>query len=221
MNVSAVIVTRGDVDLAPILESLPGEYEVIVWDNLAGMYWARDPVLNQRPAYERVRVDDLAVYGRYAAIEHAAGELIYVQDDDVVVSDPAAIVDGWQRIRGKALLGEPDLINHVVCNMPTEFRHDFYEQHALVGFGACFHRDAPARAFDRFWYDHPVFLPAFAETFNRTCDVVFTALSPRVLVDVPIESLPYAHDANRMWKQARHQEERARMLELALRVRDS
>ena len=39
---------------------------------------------------------DLSVYGRYAAIEDARGDLIYVQDDDVIVSDPQAIVDAWK-----------------------------------------------------------------------------------------------------------------------------
>lgn len=56
--------------------------------------------------------------------------------------------------------------------------------------------------------------------WRRTCDIVFTALTPRVLVDVPYVNLPWASDSNRMWKQAQHIEERQRMLELTLKVRD-
>ncbi len=62
-NVSAVIVTRGDVDLRPVLATLPFE-NVIVWDN---------------------SVTNLKVYGRYAGICLAVKEVIYVQDDDCVV----------------------------------------------------------------------------------------------------------------------------------------
>ena len=62
--ISAVIVTRGNVDLSPILDSLPFA-DVVVWNN-------------------RER-DDLSVYGRYAGISEAKGDRIYVQDDDAVI----------------------------------------------------------------------------------------------------------------------------------------
>lgn len=62
--VSAVIVTRGDVDLAPVVDSLPYG-EILVWDN------------TKRPS-------DLSVFGRYAAIREASNDVIYVQDDDCV-----------------------------------------------------------------------------------------------------------------------------------------
>lgn len=190
------------------------------------------------------QINDLAVYGRYAAIEHASGDLIYVQDDDVIVSDPERIVRTWSTAQRecqegswdpqKLWIGAPnpgDLAgisagNHVVCNMPPEFRHDFYREHALVGFGAVFHRDAPERAFERFWNASDDLGTLSKETlragalFQRTCDVVFTALTPRVLVDVPIRHLPWYDAPTRMHKQPDHVGERARMLELALRVRD-
>jgi hypothetical protein len=57
--------------------------------------------------------------------------------------------------------------------------------------------------------------------WHRTCDIVFTALTPRVLVDVPYEDLPWASAENRMWKQPTHREERGRMLELVRQVRDA
>jgi hypothetical protein len=202
VSVAAIIVTRGDQDLEPVVASLPEEWDVVIWDN------SREDV-------------DLSVYGRYAAIDRTDAELIYVQDDDCIVSDPEAIVKEWERVTHFNLdrhAGMP-YDRHVVCNMPPEFRHGFYEEHALVGFGAVFHRDAPERAFDRFQLDNygvtfPLTSPTEVSWFHRTCDIVFTALTPRVLVDVPVESLPYAHHETRLWKQPGHQADRVRMLDL-------
>jgi hypothetical protein len=146
------------------------------------------------------------------------------------VSDPKALVRAWHESKdaaandARALWHEsPDNLReistgrHVVCNMPPEFRHDFYTDHALVGFGACFHRDAPERAFKN-W---PIWPGGDIDFFHRTCDIVFTALTPRVLVDVPKTNLWWAEDESRMWRQPAHIEERTRMLELVKKVRDA
>lgn len=207
VNVSVVIPTRGDVDMRPVVESLSMFDEVLVWDN-------------------SVR-EDLGVYGRYAMIEHARNDLILTQDDDVIVSDPQAIVDRWRdacSVAAQGLLyvdGIDEIAAglHLVANMPQEFRHDGYKDSCLVGFGACFHRDTPARAFNR--WTKGLQPDTEFESFNRTCDIVFTALTPRVLVDVPKTDLPYAHAPGRMWKQPGHVGERARMLDLVLKVRDA
>lgn len=65
-DVSAILVTRGDVDMKPIIDSLPYG-EIIVWDN------------SQRPV-------DYKVFGRYVAIGEATRQIIYFQDDDCIVS---------------------------------------------------------------------------------------------------------------------------------------
>jgi hypothetical protein len=230
MNVSAIIVTRGDVDLEPILRSLPAAWEMIVWDN-------GDSRCAVWPGYEGAarwhEVSDLSVYGRYAAIKHASHDICFVQDDDCIVSDPQAIVDEWVRIddfrhvQGKKLAWV-EYADYVVCNMPQRFRHDFYDEHALVGFGAAFHRDAPERAFQRFLQagvkyreEQDFWITRQDRLFHRTCDVVFTGLTPRVLVDVPYSDASYASDPGRMWTTPGHQEERSRMLDLVRRVRDA
>lgn len=227
MNVSAIIVTRGNVDLSEILASLPVEWERVVWDNTGTCEVYDGP--NRMVSRVALDVPDLAVFGRYAAIEHSSGDLIYVQDDDCVVEDPQAIVEWWQRA-SVATMGAfvQDDRDFLVANMPPQFRHDFYADHSLVGFGACFHRDLPGRAFTRFALSsHANGALAWGtdglttDLFDRTCDVVFTALTPRVLVDVPYRDLPWASDPDRMWKQPEHVGERARMLELALRVREA
>lgn len=223
VNVSACLVTRGDVDINPIIDSLPEEWEKIIWDNSRGCWEVCRPVFSGRigGTVHSVRLihqgGDLSVYGRYAAIEYASHDLIYVQDDDVIVSDPQAIVQEWL---WQAKAPGPQT---VVCNMPQVFRHDFYTDHALVGFGTAFHRDAPRRAFERFMehHEHMIPLGIRQEVFWRCCDVVFTALTPRVLVDVPKTNLPYAEGPDRMYRQPEHVAERARMLKLALQVRDA
>lgn len=222
MNVSAIIVTRGNVDLAPCWAMMPDEWEKIAWDNS--------------------KVNDVSVYGRYAAIELATHDLIYVQDDDVIVSDPQAIVDTWfaeihppsvDHYLGDELISsyQPPGRECLVANMPQEFRHDGYTDSCLVGFGACYHRDLPHIAFGKFW-EKSGWLSHFIAGLNdaaeemkpeflRTCDVVFTTLTPRVLVDVPKVDREFASDPNRMWKQPNHVGERSRMLELARQVRDA
>lgn len=226
-QVSAIIVTRGDVPYRPVLESLPEAWEKIVWDNEGGecrlRRAAEDGKFYDDYSVKLADVENLAVYGRYAAIEYATHDVIYVQDDDVIVSDPQAVVAplvhdmyrGWGPNNGVA----PFLVDlPVVCNMPPEFRHDFYTDHALVGFGAAFHRSAPERAFDRWWkFDFPV-MRGEDSSFNRTCDIVFTGLSRRVLVDVPIEHMWYATADNRMYRQKTHIKERSRMRELVRQV---
>lgn len=236
MNVTAIIVTRGDHDLGEILDSLPDEWERIIWDNHAGVTihknesdWRGDGPAAAFPG-------DLAVYGRYAAIEYASHDLIYAQDDDCVVSDPQAIVDAWVMENLADGAYDPVPWDGVVCNMPPEFRHGFYAEHALVGFGAAFHRDAPARAFSAFFkgmggtldYRETIEAMRMAEDFGfrgegdffRTCDVVFTALTPRILIDVPKTNLPWAEDDSRMYRQPEHQVQRGKMLELAFRAKD-
>lgn len=222
MNVSAIIVTRGNVPMQRIVDSLPEAWEKLVWVNGDGLF-CREGTSSGRLK----SVPDLSVYGRYAAIQYASGDLIYAADDDCVVSDPQAIVNAWTSMRNTneygALPRHTDPQGFVVCNMPPEFRHDFYSDHALVGFGACFHRDAPERAFGTFLKavaGQPEFIGG-AKWFERTCDIVFTALTPRVLVDVPYENLSWATGEDRMYRQPGHVAERTRMLELVRKVRDA
>lgn len=65
-DVTLTIPTRGDVDLSPILDSLPPFGQVIVWDN-------------------SVR-SDLGIFARYAAVYGAEKKVIATQDDDLIVT---------------------------------------------------------------------------------------------------------------------------------------
>lgn len=197
--------------MRPLIASLPRAWEVVVWDNGAGVVTRSDGYVGQTEG-------DRGVFGRYAAIDHASHDLIYVQDDDCIVADPGAFVHEW--MEGAWPGGEVSWPDKVVCNMPEPWRSDpFYRDHALVGFGAVFHREAPAVAFRRFWSDARAAGGEMAAgLFERACDVVFTGLTPRVLVTVPHESLGYAYGPDRMWRQPGHREERGQMLERVRRL---
>lgn len=201
MSVTAIIVTRGNVSLGSLIEPFPDDWQVLVWDNGMGELDERWHAAANWQVLA-TGLPDRAVYGRYGALAWARHETCYVQDDDCIVSNPAAIV---------AALPDDQT---VVCNMPQEFRHDFYDDHALVGFGCAFHYLLPKRAFGA-WPPFPIGdLDPDGSVFLRTCDIVFTGLTPRVLVDVPVRLLDYASDPNRMWKQPTHQSERSKVLDI-------
>ena len=156
--------------------------------------------------WDNSKRDDLSVYGRYAAIELTDAPIIYVQDDDCVLEQESFVT-----LRNAY---QPGVLT---ANMPQRFRHEFYREHCLVGFGAIFDRELTARAFDRY-FDHngnsrddPLFL--------KICDVVFTTLVTRHLVDVEKRDLPWASAPERMWKQKDHQTSRSLMLAKALAAR--
>jgi hypothetical protein len=123
MRVAACLVTRGNVPMDDILESIPDDWEVVLWDNS--------------------KREDLGVYGRYQAIELTDAELIYVQDDDAVLERESILeLASYLTVPGTVL---PDTL---VANMPDRFR-PHYPDSCLVGFGAIFERHLPRTAFNR------------------------------------------------------------------------
>jgi hypothetical protein len=219
--------------MTPILESFPSDWETLVWDN------GRERC--EIDGSVSVPVHDMGPYGRFAAIKYSSNDLILVQDDDVIISDPQQIVDAWVHWRDNVGANIPYLdenpdedpltseereflaanvqISHVVCNLPSEFR-PHYPDSAMVGFGAVFHRDAPEKAFTRFFaYHHN--MSRTDPLFLRESCRIFTVLTPRVIVDIPKTDMPYASDPDRLWKQPGHVQSRDRALALARRVRDA
>ncbi len=76
-DVTAIIVTRGDIDLEPVVYSLIFPH-LIVWDNGTA--------------------EDFGAYGRYMAIAQAQTDVIYFQDDDCIVpaDDQQRLVDTYE-----------------------------------------------------------------------------------------------------------------------------
>lgn len=191
-QVSAVLVTRGDVDTFPIQRSLLFE-DVVVWNNAKAD-------------------DDLIVYGRYAAIEDARHKVIYVQDDDCLLPEESirALLRAYEP--GKIVCNMPEPFrahysDSALVGFGAVFDRDLPAQ-AFKRFRESEHAGWPWGV-------------AFMEHFYRCCDVVVTTLTPTVWIDVPYENMPYATGPDRMYRQAAHVGERQRMLALARKVRDA
>ncbi len=120
-DLSAVVVTRGNVSLEPILDSFTaaGIFDFTVWDN------------SRRP-------ENLGVFGRYAALPDCGRDVVLVQDDDVILP--------VETIEELAAAYEPD---RLVANMPAVNRKH-YTDSCLIGYGAVFDRHLPEMAFARF-----------------------------------------------------------------------
>ncbi len=168
MNVTACLVTRGNVPMRQMIANLAeaGVDEIDVWDN----------------SFE----ENAGVYGRYMSIARASHPVVFVQDDDCVLPT--------ESIETLLAAYEP---GRIVANMPEQHRKR-YTDSCLIGFGAVFDRDLPAKAFARFEratrpYD-----------YRKRADVIFTALTPFTLLDVPFDILPYAYGPDRMFKQPGH-----------------
>lgn len=69
-QVGVALVTRGDVDMAPIVATLPFT-EIVVWNNR--------------------NEDDLGVYGRYAAVAQLERPVVLTLDDDTIL--PTETID--------------------------------------------------------------------------------------------------------------------------------
>jgi hypothetical protein len=74
-QISAVVVTKGDRDISPVLGSLKGFGEVTTWNNS--------------------KQTDCHVLGRFVGALAARNELLYVQDDDCIV-DAEALAAQYQ-----------------------------------------------------------------------------------------------------------------------------
>lgn len=95
MEVTACIVTRGNVDLTEILDSIPRGWDRVVYDN------SMEPV-------------DMGVAGRFEAIDRAMTGVVYVQDDDCVLPS--------ESFKALARSYEPGVLT---ANMPEAFRSHY------------------------------------------------------------------------------------------------
>jgi len=170
-DVTLTIPTRGDVDLEPILSMLPPFAAVIVWDNSA--------------------LEDLGIYGRYAAMELADTDVVATQDDDLVVAD-------WARVLAEYRPGQ------VLCNYPQPWDIPW------VARGAVFDSWLPAASFTRYLDSYP-----FDEYFtHHACDGVFTLLADEVrVVDYGSTDLPHGFAPGRVSTQTGWYDERRPLIQ--------
>ena len=169
-NVSAVIVTRGDVDLQPVLESLIFD-DVVVWDN------------------SRESRDEMT-YGRVLATERCRHTVIYSQDDDIIHTR-----ENQQRIlaayRTGILTG---------CMWPewsdgarAQGIENGYDDLVFCGSGSVYDSAVMWEATARYLAACPL-----DDFFRLWCDTLVGVISPTQQLDIRFDALPCADADNRM-----------------------
>jgi hypothetical protein len=183
VKVSAVVVSRMDRPIGKVLDCITRHVdELIVVRGLGG------------------------VWDRWTAVRRCRNEVIYTQDDDVVVDVPWVLAEYV-----------PDF---VTCNMPMDWRPSYKDGIALVGWGAVFSASMVVQAFDRYVDYFRPDVRGFLDddVFRRECDRVFTGLSPLNLIDVPIEHMPWANGDDRMCRRAHDPMHGAYLAEIRKRI---
>jgi glycosyltransferase involved in cell wall biosynthesis len=169
-DVSAVIVTRGDVDLSPVLDSLIFE-DVVVWDNSA------EP-------------RDEMTYGRALAVDRARNRVIYSQDDDIIHTpeNQRAIVAAYQ----------PGVLTG--CMWPewsdgarAQGIEDGYDDLVFAGSGSVYDNAVPHMAAS-------LYLARFAldDFFRLWADTIIGIVAPNRQLDIRFDALPHAESGDRM-----------------------
>lgn len=180
--ITPLVVSRGDVDLTGILETVTGpgvrplsEQQVakpVVWNNAAAGV-------------------DLRTFGTFAAAAVITTPLVYFQDDDCLVERWPALLDVWET-------------GWIVCNMAPDFQKAYSgKRDKLIGHGSIFEASLVKQTFDRYFKEFNL-----DYVLSREANRIFTALNfDRCRqVDVGHIDLPYASLDNRLWRQPDHAE---------------
>lgn len=190
-NVCAVVVTRGDVAVGQIRETLSGFGQFLLADNGA--------------AVAKGGRDEGPFAQFLFALLYSKPWLhwLYFQDDDVL-TDPVKIVEAASHGR-------------VVCNMSAEYRREYEgKPDRLMGFGSVFERALIPQTFARY---RAAGFELDALT-RREPGRLFTGLHRCALVDVPIEHLPWATGPDRLYRQPDHGSAREEMRARIAKVRE-
>jgi hypothetical protein len=169
-DVTAVIVTRGDVDLAPVLDSLVFD-NVIVFDN----------------SQEEL---DQMTYGRMLGALRAKTEVIYSQDDDIVHSPE-------QQMQILAAYSPAHLVGCMWQDWSDGARRqgieDGYDDLVFPGSGSISNVALWTAAHLRYLehYEHDDF-------FRMWSDTIIGVISPTIQLPLVFEELDWGNNGNRM-----------------------
>ncbi len=161
MKISACLVTRGNVDMQPIVDSLGMYDEVLVWDN------------------SKTPVNEMA-HGRYVIAEQARNDIIFFQDDDVILD-----------LACHQLLADSYVDGSVTVNIHPQRWNDV----AWVGWGAVLRRDLSYEPHRRYLKHFPR-----DEMFLTFCDAIMTCAVPVKRVWGGATDLPYAWAEDRTYQ---------------------
>jgi hypothetical protein len=169
-DVSAVIVTRGDIDLSPVLDSLIFD-DIVVWDN------------------SREQRDEMT-YGRVLAVRRAKHEVIYSQDDDLIHSheNQARIVASYD---------EEFMVGCMWSEWSDGARRqgieNGYDDLVFPGSGSISHRDTWLDAVDAYLDQYPE-----DDFFRLWSDTLIGVIAPTRQLDLRFTTLPAAKNGRRM-----------------------
>jgi hypothetical protein len=187
-DVTAVLVTRGDQPemMERILDSLIFE-DVVVWDNSEG-------------------TEDAKTFGRYCGMALAKNDVVYFQDDDVIVPKET-----------QRRLVEAYMPGVVIANYGHGENDGGYGDLPLVCGGAVMDRDLPSRAMARYVQHWPL-----DDDFLYYCDFAIGVLYEdfrHLYLPFHIE-LAVAQHPSRLCNQPWAAEMKARVTNQARAVRD-
>lgn len=170
-RVSAVIVTRGDVDLTPVLDSLIFS-DVVVWDN------SKEPV-------------DQMTYGRVLALERAKYPIVFSQDDDIIHSRENQIRIVYEGYQPGVLTG---------CMWPewsagakAQGIENGYDDLVFCGSGSVYDKSVPLDAIAQYLEHYPE-----DDFFRLWCDTIVGVIAPINHLPIHFDALPCAEDETRM-----------------------
>lgn len=181
-RITAVIVTKGDVDLEPILATLPYD-RVEVWDNSK-------------------TVLDAKTFGRWLAAERIPAELFYFQDDDVLFTEHERLLREHEETGQMATLNMPSPWYERVQTSWEPVGRPL----GMFGAGCIVPRYLMKGAFApylRHFHSDDLFL--------ELCDLVGGTFMPWRRVDLGYEILPQASYGDRIATSPGHSERRLEM----------
>lgn len=191
-NVTAVILTRGDVDLTPILDSLIFD-DVVVWNNAA-------------------EAEDQMTFGRTLAIKRARHRVIYSQDDDIV-HPPENQMRLLAEYQQGVLTG---------CMWPEwsdgarrQGIPGGYDDLVFPGSGAVYDAWIPGEASLRYLNAYP-----FDDFFRLWSDTIVGVLAETRQIDLRFDELPWAAGPGRMASLPNNAELKGEAIRRAREVRD-
>lgn len=189
---SAVIVTRGNVDLTPVRDSLIFD-DVVVCDN-------------------STLPKDFMTYGRVVGAHLAKHPIVYSQDDDIIHTpeDQQRILDAYQ----------PGILTG--CMWPewsdgakAQGIPNGYDDLVFMGSGSVYDRDLPAQAADRYLAHYPA-----DNFFLLWADTIIGILAPTQALDIRFEALPEAEADYRMCNLPDAVEQKTEAIRRAREIRD-
>lgn len=191
-QVSAVIVTRGNTELAPVIASLEQFDEIVIWDNSIE--------------------DNQMTYGRVCGLARCRHDIVYSQDDDIIHTpeNQRRILDAYQ----------PEVLTG--CMWPewsdgarAQGIEHGYDDLVFAGSGSVYDIAVPFTAVARYLYHYPA-----DDFFRLWADTIIGILAPTKQLDIRFHALPEAEDDYRMCNLPDAVEQKTEAIRRAREIRD-